>query len=102
MRRKVMTSSALVAASKLRGFEVIPTEINFGVLQEGSMYKLTLTLKNIGLDLAHFKIKQPPPSTGIKVIYNPGAVSLYQANEGSGCTSKIVLIVVFYLRCLLV
>ena len=75
VRRKVKTSSILSGASKLRGFRVSPTDITFGVLREGSTYKLKLKLKNIGVDSAHFKVRQPPPSTGIKIIYTPGAVS---------------------------
>ena len=76
MRRKVKTSSAIAASSKLGGFEVMPMQVNFGVLQEGLMYTHKITLKNTGIESAHFKVKQPPMSTGIKVIYNPGAVSL--------------------------
>ena len=73
--RRVYTSSSIAAASKLRGFEVIPEEIVFGILREGSTYTYKFALKNTGIDSSHFKIKQPPPSTGIKVIYSPGPVS---------------------------
>lgn len=75
VRRKVFTSSSIAAASKLQGFEVIPEEVNFGMLREGSTYTFKFNLKNTGIELSHFKIKQPPPSTGIKVVYNPGPVS---------------------------
>ena len=75
MRRKVLTSSSIPASSKLKGFEVIPEELDFGVLREGSTYTFKFTLKNVGIGFSHFKIKQPPPSTGIKVIYTPGPVS---------------------------
>lgn len=79
VRRKVFTSSSLAVASKLKGFEVIPEEVDFGVLREGSTYSFKFNLKNTGIELSHFKIKQPPPSTGIKVVYNPGAVSGHTA-----------------------
>lgn len=59
----------------MKGFEVIPEAIDFGVLKEGSTYSYKFALKNTGIDLSYFKIKQPPPSTGIKVIYIPGPVS---------------------------
>ena len=75
VRRKVFTSSSSAIPNKLKGFEVIPEEIDFGILREGSTYTCKFTLKNAGIDLSHFKIKQPPPSTGIKVIFTPGAVS---------------------------
>ena len=75
VRRKVLTSSSPAAATKLKGFEVIPEEINFGVLREGTTYSFKFILKNAGIDFSYFKIKQPPPSTGIKVLYNPGPVS---------------------------
>ena len=75
VRRKILTSSSLAVGSKLRGFEVIPEEVNFGVLREGLTYVSKFALKNAGIDFSRFKIKQPPPSTGIKVVYNPGPVS---------------------------
>ena len=76
VRRKILTSSAIAVSSKLKGFEVVPEEVDFGVLREGSTYTFKFILKNTGIDLSHFKIKQPPISTGIKVIYNPGPVSV--------------------------
>ncbi len=50
-------------------------EIDFGVLKEGTTYSYVFHLKNAGMDISHFKIKQPPPSTGIRVKYSPGFVS---------------------------
>lgn len=75
MQRKILTCSSVSSGSKLKGFEVIPGEINFGVLKEGHTYTYKFILRNAGINFSHFKIKQPPPSTGIKVIYTPGAVS---------------------------
>lgn len=77
VRRKLHTSS-VAAAVIARGFEVLPEEIEFGVLREGCTYGYTVTLRNTGVDSCRFKIKQPPPSTGIKVIFTPGPVSFRQ------------------------
>ena len=74
VRRKVHTSSIATAVIR-RGFEVVPDEVEFGVLREGCTYGYTVTLRNTGVDSCRFKIKQPPPSTGIKVTYKPGPVS---------------------------
>jgi hypothetical protein len=81
VRRKVLTSSVAGSAaigtgvSSLRGFELIPHEVNFGVLQEGYTYSYPVVIHNIGIDSCHFKLKQPPPSTGMKVLYKPGQVA---------------------------
>ena len=64
-----------MTSGQLRGFEVLPKEVDFGVVKEGCTYLQTLTLKNIGIESCRFRIKQPPPSTGIKVVYTPGPVS---------------------------
>lgn len=49
--------------------------MKFGVLQEGHTYATTVKLKNIGVDFCRFRVKQPPPSTGLKVTYKPGPVA---------------------------
>ncbi len=81
MRRRVLTSSIAGATEKgvqtlsnMRGFELLPDRLDFGVLKEGNTYSFTAHLKNTGIDACHFKVKQPPPSTGTKVIYRPGPV----------------------------
>ena len=61
--------------TEMRGFELYPKEVAFGVLKEGCVYGCTVTIKNIGVDSCRYKIKQPPPSTGLKVRYTPGSVS---------------------------
>ncbi|XP_044531471.1 sperm-associated antigen 17 [Gracilinanus agilis] len=77
---RVNTSS--VAAAALNsvkpppyGFHLLPPEVNFGVLKEGQTYATTVKLRNIGVDFCRFQVKQPPPSTGLKVIYTPGPVA---------------------------
>lgn len=61
----------------MRGMNLYPEEINFGVLREGNSYMMPVYLINTGVDSCHFKIKQPPPATGLKVIYKPGSVRFY-------------------------
>lgn len=82
VRRKVNTSSVASAQlnmsrnmQNLRGFELLPDKVDFGTLKEGNTYAFTVLLKNIGIDACRFKVTQPPPSTGIKVIFKPGPVS---------------------------
>ena len=75
VRRKVNTVSTPAHGPVIRGFELLPTEVDFGQLKEGCVYLATVTMKNVGIDTCHFKVKPPPPSTGIKVSYTPGPVS---------------------------
>ncbi|XP_039272076.2 sperm-associated antigen 17-like [Styela clava] len=78
VRRKVKTSSvaeSVMRGNAKRGFELLPPEIIFGVLKEGNTYSYTARLKNTGIDTCRFKIKQPPPGTGLRVHYTPGPVA---------------------------
>ncbi|XP_074656457.1 sperm-associated antigen 17-like [Tubulanus polymorphus] len=82
VRRQVMTSSIAGATeigkklmAGLRGFALLPTRVNFGTLREGYTYHYNVHLKNVGIDACRFKIRQPPPSTGLRVIFNPGLVA---------------------------
>ncbi|XP_064627357.1 sperm-associated antigen 17-like isoform X2 [Lineus longissimus] len=82
VRRQVFTSSVAGATEKghvllkdLRGFELLPERVDFGILREGYTYQFPVHLKNTGVDSCRFKLKQPPPSTGLKVLYKPGAVA---------------------------
>ena len=59
----------------LRGFELLPDSVDFGVLKEGNTYAFTVFLKNIGVDTCRFKVTQPPPATGLRVLFKPGPVS---------------------------
>lgn len=59
-----------------RGFELVPGEVFFGELREGCTYAMVIHLKNIGIDSCRYKVKQPPPATGLQVIYKPGPVSI--------------------------
>ena len=80
VRRQVKTASVSGAVnsdltSKLRGFVLLPDLVDFGILREGMTYAFPVTMKNVGVDACRFKIKQPPPSTALKIIYKPGPVS---------------------------
>jgi len=80
VRRQVKTASISgtvnsTSTSKLRGFVLLPDLIDFGILREGLSYSFPVTMKNVGMDSCRFKIKQPPPSTGLKVVFKPGPVA---------------------------
>ena len=72
MRRRVNTVS-VAGGNKtfpgrmetLRGFELLPPRVSFGVLKEGCTYIHSVLIKNVGIDSCRFKVKQPPLSTGM-------------------------------------
>ena len=81
VRRKVFNSSVagaeakgIAPLSKMRGFELVPGEVYFGTLREGCTYAFTAHLKNVGIDGCRYKLKQPPPATGMQVVFKPGPV----------------------------
>ncbi|NWV76810.1 SPG17 protein, partial [Dasyornis broadbenti] len=71
---KVSTSS-LATRQDLTGFYLIPPRVTFGVLKEGCTYATTVIIKNIGVNFSRFRVKQPPPHTGLRVMYTPGPVA---------------------------
>ncbi|XP_078373230.1 sperm-associated antigen 17-like isoform X2 [Oculina patagonica] len=79
VRRRVQTVSVAGGdqeqVENLRGFELLPAQVSFGVLKEGCTYVHSVLLKNVGIDSCRYKIKQPPPSTGLRVLYQPGPVA---------------------------
>ena len=82
VRRKVNTTSVAGATLKgryilasMQGFQLLPDKVDFGVLKEGVTYSFLVNLKNTGVDSCHFKLRQPPPATGMRVLYKPGPVS---------------------------
>ncbi|XP_078088010.1 sperm-associated antigen 17 [Mustelus asterias] len=87
VRRKVNTVSIAgpiaggIFTKPTRGFELFPAKVNFGVLQEGFTYSYNVLLKNVGIDTCRFRVKQPPPSTGLRVCYKPGPVAAGLATE---------------------
>ena len=82
VRRRINNSLTAGATIKgqtqlqaMRGMYLLPEEVDFGVLKEGNTYAFTVYLKNTGVDTCRFKLKQPPPATGLRVVYKPGPVS---------------------------
>ncbi|XP_030017766.1 sperm-associated antigen 17 [Sphaeramia orbicularis] len=75
VRRKCRTVSLTDGSAIVRGFQLLPTVVDFGTLQEGTSSTITVVMKNVGVDTCRFHVKQPPCSTGLRVIYNPGPVA---------------------------
>ncbi|XP_067947410.1 sperm-associated antigen 17-like [Watersipora subatra] len=73
VRRQVKTSS--VAHSKIRGIQVMPDHVDFGTLKEGITYSFTVAIKNVGIDSCRYKIRPPPPSTGLRLVFVPGPIA---------------------------
>lgn len=67
----------------LQEIQLSHSELKLGVLKEGCIYLKVITLTNTGVNTCRFKLMTPPPSTGIKVYYNPGPVSsvCYKGNR---------------------
>ncbi|KAL3882261.1 hypothetical protein ACJMK2_028623 [Sinanodonta woodiana] len=82
VKRKVKNSVVAGATIKgqanlahIKGMNLLPDEVDFGILKEGNTYTFDVSLVNTGVDPCRFKIKQPPPATGIRIIYVPGPVA---------------------------
>ncbi|KAF2981635.1 hypothetical protein EK904_001097, partial [Melospiza melodia maxima] len=71
---KVSTSS-LATRQDLTKFHLIPPRVVFGVLKEGCIYATIVIMKNVGVNFSRFRVKQPPPYTGLRVMYTPGPVA---------------------------
>ncbi|XP_071899795.1 sperm-associated antigen 17 isoform X2 [Anas platyrhynchos] len=72
---KVNISSLATTKWNHCGFHLIPPRVTFGVLKEGCTYATTVILKNVGINFSRFRVKQPPPHTGLSVMYTPGPVA---------------------------
>ncbi|XP_030578345.1 sperm-associated antigen 17-like [Archocentrus centrarchus] len=59
----------------VRSFQLLPSCVDFGTLKEGTFSAITVVMKNVGVDRCSFCVKQPPPATGLRVIYNPDPVA---------------------------
>ncbi|XP_041635673.1 sperm-associated antigen 17 [Cheilinus undulatus] len=75
VRRKCRTISLTDPNVIVRGFQLLPSSVNFGTLREGTSSAITVVMKNVGIDTCRFHVKQPPPATGLRVLYNPGPVA---------------------------
>ncbi|NXI26848.1 SPG17 protein, partial [Sterrhoptilus dennistouni] len=67
--------SSLATRQDLTSFQLIPPRVTFGVLKEGCVYATTVIMKNVGVNFSRFRVKQPPPYTGLRVMYTPGPVA---------------------------
>nr|XP_030122486.3 sperm-associated antigen 17 [Taeniopygia guttata] len=67
--------SSLATRQDLTNFHLIPPRVTFGVLKEGCTYATTVIMKNVGVNFSRFRVKQPPPHTGLRVMYTPGPVA---------------------------
>uniref|UniRef100_G1NN56 Sperm associated antigen 17 n=1 Tax=Meleagris gallopavo TaxID=9103 RepID=G1NN56_MELGA len=72
---RVNISSLATAKQHLSGFHLIPPQMMFGILKEGCTYAATVIMKNVGINFSRFRVKQPPPYTGLSVLYTPGPVA---------------------------
>ncbi|XP_068444068.1 sperm-associated antigen 17 isoform X2 [Clinocottus analis] len=75
VRRKCRTISLTDPSVITRGFQLLPSSVDFGTRQEGTFSAITVVMKNVGVDSCRFHVKQPPPATGLRVIFNPGPVA---------------------------
>ncbi|KAM3857608.1 sperm-associated antigen 17-like [Diretmus argenteus] len=75
VRRKCRTISLNDPSCVVRGFQLLPSSVDFGTLREGTSYAVTVFMKNVGVDTCRFSVQQPPPATGLRVFYNPGPVA---------------------------
>ncbi|KAM7377443.1 hypothetical protein PAMA_013973 [Pampus argenteus] len=75
VRRRCRTISLTNPNLIVRGFQLLPSSVDFGTLQEGTSSAITVVMKNVGVDTCRFHVKQPPPATGLRVIYSPGPVA---------------------------
>ncbi|KAM3590203.1 uncharacterized protein V6R79_005781 [Siganus canaliculatus] len=75
VRRKCRTISLSNPSVIARGFQLLPSSVDFGKVQEGTSSVITVRMTNVGVDTCRFRVKQPPAATGLQVIYNPGPVA---------------------------
>ncbi|KAM6908930.1 sperm-associated antigen 17 [Xenentodon cancila] len=74
VRRKCRIASVSNPSAAVRGFQFLPSNVDFGTVQEGTSSSFTVVIRNVGIDTCRFNVKQPPLATGLRVIYNPGPV----------------------------
>ncbi|KAM9425740.1 sperm-associated antigen 17 [Pholidichthys leucotaenia] len=74
VRRMCRTVSLADPSAVVRGFELLPSRVDFGTLREGTTSTVTVVMKNVGVDTCRFHVKQPRPATGLRVIYIPAPV----------------------------
>ncbi len=50
VRRKCRTISLTDRSVVVRGFQLLPSSVDFGTLQEGTSSAITVVMKNVGVD----------------------------------------------------
>nr|XP_040038029.1 sperm-associated antigen 17 isoform X5 [Gasterosteus aculeatus aculeatus] len=75
VRRRCRTISLTDPSVVARGFQLLPSSVDFGTVQEGTSSAINVVMKNVGVDTCRFYVKQPPPATGLRVLYVPGPVA---------------------------
>ncbi|XP_029944295.1 sperm-associated antigen 17 [Salarias fasciatus] len=75
VRRKCRTVSLTDPTATVRGFQLLPASVDFGTVQATTSSAITVVMRNVGVDTCRFRVQQPPLSTGLQVIYNPGPVA---------------------------
>ncbi|KAM4714763.1 LOW QUALITY PROTEIN: sperm-associated antigen 17 [Anableps anableps] len=74
VRRMCRIVSMADPVAVLRGFLLNPSSVDFGTQQEGTYSSVTVLMKNVGVNLCRFRVKQPPTATGLRILYTPGPV----------------------------
>ncbi|VDQ05822.1 unnamed protein product [Trichobilharzia regenti] len=81
VRRRVLFTSIIggppygqISLRRMRGIRLTPNRINVGTLQYGATRNFSVKLVNWGPETAHFRIKQLPIHSGIRVFYAPGPI----------------------------
>nr|CAH8849034.1 unnamed protein product [Trichobilharzia regenti] len=81
VRRRVLFTSVIggppygqISLRRMRGIRLTPNRINVGTLQYGATRNFSVKLVNWGPETAHFRIKQLPIHSGIRVFYAPGPI----------------------------
>ncbi|KAG7496175.1 hypothetical protein JOB18_013507 [Solea senegalensis] len=74
VRRKCRMISLMDPKVVMRGFQLFPSSVDFGTVQEGTNSTIIVLMRNVGVDTCRFHVKQPRAATGLRVIYNPGPV----------------------------
>ncbi|XP_034020018.1 sperm-associated antigen 17 [Thalassophryne amazonica] len=75
VRRKCRTVSLSNPNTIIRGFQLLPCRVDFGTVWAGTSSAVTVMMKNVGVDTCRFHVEQPPPATGLQIIYKPGPVA---------------------------
>ncbi|KAM8900354.1 sperm-associated antigen 17 isoform 2-T3 [Spinachia spinachia] len=75
VRRRCRTISLTDPSVIARGFQLLPSSVDFGTVQECTSSAINVVMKNVGVDTCRFHVKQPPPSMGLRVNYTPGPVA---------------------------